>query len=722
MYIQMVNIHGLIRGDNIEAGRDADTGGQTRYVIDMLKALGEYDEIRGIDLFTRQIRDKRFSADYSEAVEQLSNKCRIIRLPCAGGKYIRKENLWPCLDEFVDRMIAFTLREGRMPDVVHGHYADSGYIASEIASVFGIPLVFTGHSLGHSKLSFLLDNGSDYESAKKKYHIDTRIKQEERVLGEADLVIVSTNYEREHLYRPYTNCNVPAYEVIPPGLNLKRFFPYYEYELPSSNAISEVNKQCRVGMLKDLNRFHTDPDKPLILALCRPEARKNIDLLIDVYGRDLELQALANLAVFAGIRDDITEMEDSEKKILTDMLLLMDTYDLYGKMAVPKHHNPKDDVPELYRIAALKKGVFVSTAYLETFGLTFIEASAVGLPFIGTSKGGPVDIMSSCDSGVLVDIQDTEEIASAIKKLLSDSCEWERLSNNGINEVRRFYSWKNHCDKYIDCLKKLKPRENKNLYLVNKSNITIGERFSSIKYLLISDIDDTLLGDSSAMERVREYLGCRICDIGFGVATGRYLESTKNVLEENKFDFTDVFICSVGTEIYYNNRYVFDKGWASHINLKWYPNRIRAVLKLMPFLELQEKAGSQQKFKISYDLDKEISPDVALPLIHDALTRERLVYKLLFSHSSYIDILPYRASKGKAIRYLSNKWNIALDKIITVGNSGNDRDMLTGNTRSVVVGNYEKELASLRNSNQVYFAEGHYAAGIIEGLKHYNID
>jgi sucrose-phosphate synthase len=68
---------------------------------------------------------------------------------------------------------------------------------------------------------------------------------------------------------------------------------------------------------------------------------------------------MANLAVFAGIRKDITNMEDNERDVLTEILLLMDKYDLYGKIAIPKKHDFEHEVPELYRIAAEKKGVFV---------------------------------------------------------------------------------------------------------------------------------------------------------------------------------------------------------------------------------------------------------------------------------------------------------------------------------------------------------------------------
>ena len=89
-------------------------------------------------------------------------------------------------------------------------------------------------------------------------------------------------------------------------------------------------------------------------------------------------------------------------------------------------------------------------------------------------------------------------------------------------------------------------------------------------------------------------------------------------------------------------------------------------------------------------------------------------------HGTYIDILPHRASKGKAIRYLAGKWNIDLERIATAGDSGNDHDMLTGHTAGIVVGNYDPELEPLRRSGtRVYFAQDRCAAGILEGLRHY---
>ncbi|HDO30922.1 MAG TPA: glycosyl transferase family 1, partial [Desulfobacteraceae bacterium] len=159
LYLQLFSIHGLIRGNSPELGRDADTGGQVKYVLELAQTLAQRDDVAQVDLVTRLIRDKTVAEDYARPVEQLSDKARIIRIQCGGYKYRRKELLWPFTEEFIDKTIRFLKSQGRTPDLVHGHYADAGYVAMELAAALDVPFVFTGHSLGRNKKAKLLAEG-----------------------------------------------------------------------------------------------------------------------------------------------------------------------------------------------------------------------------------------------------------------------------------------------------------------------------------------------------------------------------------------------------------------------------------------------------------------------------------------------------------------------------------------------------------------------------------
>jgi sucrose-phosphate synthase len=715
-YIQMFSVHGLLRSENMELGRDADTGGQIKYVVELAKALSEREDVERVELFTRFIADKAVSRDYAIPLEQVNEKFSIVRIRCGGKKYMRKELLWPHLDEYVDKTIKYIKRQKRIPDIVHGHYPDAGYISLQLAEIFGIPFVYTGHSLGRSKLNRLVKQGMKEKDIINKFKIDTRIEMEEEALKTADLIIASTNHEVKAQYGQYRNKNIPKYHVIPPGLDIKKFYPFYHDMLPETTR-GEVAMFARASILEELNRFFKHPDRTLILSLCRPDKRKNIAGLIKAYGEDLELQSMANLAVFAGIRKDITKMEDNERDVLTEILLLMDKYDLYGKIAIPKKHDFEYEVPELYRIAAEKKGVFVNTALTEPFGITLIEAAASGLPIIAPDDGGPQDIVRNCQCGILVDTTDTRAIANAVKGIIIDPETWKQYSKNGIMNVRTHYTWESHADTYMEKIRKITAEFESTDMRVAVPSDAIGRRLARLNYFIVVNIDNTLIGNTNEhLPELLDLLKENQKTIAFGVATGRTIDSAVNHLKKHGVHPPDVIISSVGSEIYYGKDLHYGKGWETHISAKWNRDKIVDLLKEFPFLTYQNE-GTQRRFKIGYEME---SAKDRLAMIHDRLLQNKCRYTLVYSRDKYLDILPYRASKGKAIRYLSYKWEIPLKNFLVCGDSGNDEEMLQGEPLAAVVGNYSPELKKLKGRKNIYFAAKEYAGGILEAIDRYN--
>ena len=81
LYILMLSVHGLIRSHELELGRDADTGGQTTYVVELARALSRHRDVVKVDLLTRLIDDPQVSSDYAQPEESLSDGARILRLP-----------------------------------------------------------------------------------------------------------------------------------------------------------------------------------------------------------------------------------------------------------------------------------------------------------------------------------------------------------------------------------------------------------------------------------------------------------------------------------------------------------------------------------------------------------------------------------------------------------------------------------------------------------------
>jgi len=699
LYLLLISVHGLIRGHDFELGRDADTGGQTKYVVELARALGKHPDVARVDLATRKIEDKSVSSDYSKHIEPLNDKVNIIRIDCADQVYIPKEQLWDHLDSFTDNLQIYLHNNKLTPDIIHSHYADAGYVGTRLSHQLSVPLIHTGHSLGRSKRKHLLASGVKGDDIEKRYNMSRRINAEETTLGVADRVITSTRQEIEEQYGLYDYYQPDQMRVVPPGTDLATFYPPVGTEPESDIAI-------------ELNRFFRDPGKPMVLALSRPDQRKNIVTLIEAYGESDALQQAANLVIIAGNRDDIRDMETGAQEVLTDILLSIDQYDLYGEVAYPKHHL-SDDVSVIYRLAALSGGVFINPALTEPFGLTLIEAAASGLPIVATEDGGPIDIIENCRNGYLIDPLDKESIAKTLLTVLNDKAKWQQLAKNGIAGVNKHYSWTAHADKY---LKVIKP-------IIEKTEPVVRmdlERRTRLyrDRAIFSDLDQSLLGEPGYLPEFARTLKENARCSSFGIATGRRLDSALKLIRANKIPLPDALVTSLGTEIYYGSNLTRDTAWADHIDYLWQPVKVRAILKDLPGLHMQPKI-EQSRYKISYYYEAAKAPDV--DEIRQLLFQHDQTVNAVFSFGQYLDIVPVRASKGLALRWYAEQWDIPLDHILVAGGSGADEDMIRGNTLAVLVGNrHNEELSDLIELERVYYARQHYAAGILEAIEHYD--
>ena len=81
--VALISLHGLIRGRDPELGRDADTGGQVKYVLELARELAAQPNVRQVELLTRQIIDPRVDNDYAQLAEPLSEKASPKPAPAA---------------------------------------------------------------------------------------------------------------------------------------------------------------------------------------------------------------------------------------------------------------------------------------------------------------------------------------------------------------------------------------------------------------------------------------------------------------------------------------------------------------------------------------------------------------------------------------------------------------------------------------------------------------
>jgi glycosyltransferase involved in cell wall biosynthesis len=93
---------------------------------------------------------------------------------------------------------------------------------------------------------------------------------------------------------------------------------------------------------------------------------------------------------------------------------------------------PFDDLPLFYNAAE----VFVFPSIFEGFGLPVVEGMASGVPTI-TSFGSSLEEVAG-DGALLVDPRDTQSIAEALGKLLSDPALRKDLAARGLRRSASF--------------------------------------------------------------------------------------------------------------------------------------------------------------------------------------------------------------------------------------------------------------------------------------------
>jgi hypothetical protein len=238
--------------------------------------------------------------------------------------------------------------------------------------------------------------------------------------------------------------------------------------------------------------------------------------------------------------------------------------------------------------------------------------------------------------------------------------------------------------------------------------------------LFATDLDQTLVGNNVAMSDFFSMIQpLRVANkLKLVYATGRSYKSYLDLKKEQSLIAPDALVCSVGTEIYYNDN-LYDKDWVSTYKRPDWDKDL--IIKLCTSLGLTfQEPQAQSEYKISFYGNK--TSQSILTELNKQLQFKVPTADILTSHAGqYIDITPKNSDKGTAIKYLAKKLNINDSSIIVAGDSLNDVSMFKI-AKSIIVGNAYKEVNDwfAKNDNlDVYFAKKYHAGGMLEGLEHY---
>lgn len=115
---------------------------------------------------------------------------------------------------------------------------------------------------------------------------------------------------------------------------------------------------------------------------------------------------------------------------------------------------PKSEIP--YRLGAFD--IFLNTTTMESFGVSVVEAAALGMCIVTTNVGELPHIWTHEHDALLVPPNDSEAMANAVRRILTESGLAERLSRNARKTAEQ-YDWSNTLPLWTNLMEDLVNRQ-----------------------------------------------------------------------------------------------------------------------------------------------------------------------------------------------------------------------------------------------------------------------
>jgi sucrose-phosphate synthase len=224
--------------------------------------------------------------------------------------------------------------------------------------------------------------------------------------------------------------------------------------------------------------------------------------------------------------------------------------------------------------------------------------------------------------------------------------------------------------------------------------------------LLTTDVDDTLLGDDKAFSEF-VVATSQLPDLLVVLNSARPIPSLRESLRDIETDWKPFgLIGALGTEIELNETRL--PNWSRQF-ADFDRGPIDALMTQLGCEPHEDRF--QTPFKASFAVPPRLQAEA-----EDLVQRTGVPAQIIVSGETNFDVIPVRAGKGAALRYVQKMLGIPSRRTVASGDSCNDRDMLVAR-RGIAVGNATAKLRRALRGSGVYFAKRTHAAGILEGLR-----
>jgi len=271
-----------------------------------------------------------------------------------------------------------------------------------------IPMIFIIHAVA-SKLIKIYNKYPNADRFLKSYVNRLYLQyllMEKKAIKESEKIVTLSKMRAREIC-DYYNLDRDKVIVIPPGINLNKFYP----------------SKRDINLLKELN---IPENSKIILTVCRLSFEKNIETLIKSFNK---ISKENIFLVIVGKGDQKKYLEELVKKLNLSKKVIFT--------------GERKDIERFYSIADL----FVLPSTYEGFGLVYLEAMASGVPCIALKPDYPNIIIASNEviddgvTGLLVDPYSLDSLVEKMDRILSDDDLKCKLGRNARRVCEKRFMW-----------------------------------------------------------------------------------------------------------------------------------------------------------------------------------------------------------------------------------------------------------------------------------------
>lgn len=154
---------------------------------------------------------------------------------------------------------------------------------------------------------------------------------------------------------------------------------------------------------------------------------------------------LASLRPYKGIDTFIKLAQDLGERTVKFRLVLNDDIDKvreyrekHSSVSFLEIHDRVENPSDAYESASVLLNLSYPDQWIETFGLTIIEAFSFGVPVIAPPVGGPTELVSDGIDGFLIDSREYSKLRLGLLRLIEDQSLCMELSNNAKRKAQHY--------------------------------------------------------------------------------------------------------------------------------------------------------------------------------------------------------------------------------------------------------------------------------------------